>query len=89
MRIELSNLSKENLSEKEQNYIIELINKSIHRVFLLSIESNGAYIALECIDEENVDRIKELFIDKYSIKVSEDRFMAEIDLMDLLSGGYW
>lgn len=89
MRIELSSLSKKNLSENDQKLIIELANKSIHNIFLLSVESKGAYIVLECVNEEYVSKIRNLFIEKYSIKVSEDCFMAEIDLIDMLTGGLW
>lgn len=88
MRIEISNHSKTNLTNSERDMIYELTNNIINAHYLISEKNNGALIILECVPEKCAEEIAKL-LSKYEISVTEDSFMAQIDLIDMLSGGLW
>lgn len=83
MRIEISNYSKTNLTNNERNSIYELSNKCISTYYLISEKNNE--VILECVPEEYAKIIEKLLCNKYKINITEDSFMADIDLMDLLN----
>ncbi len=88
MRIEISNRSKTNLSNKQRNSIYELTNKCINSYYLIS-EKNEGKVILECVPKEYIKKIKKLLSNEYEISITDDDWMAQIDMMDLLSGGRW
>lgn len=89
MRIEISNYSKTNLTKNERDTIYELVNKCTIANYLISEENNGALVVIECVSEACTAEITKHLSNEYKITVTEDSFMAQIDLMDLLSGGFW
>lgn len=84
MRIEISKPSKEVLTECDICYIKSIVNVYINAYCLMSEQNNRSVFVLECA-KKVISHIKEI----YSVDLKEDTFMAEIDLMDLLSGGLW
>lgn len=89
MRIEISNHSKIKLTNNERDRIYELTNKCINTYHLRSVENNGTVVTLECVPEKCAEEIAKLLSNQYEISVTEDSFMAQIDLIDMLSGGLW
>ncbi|MCI8469925.1 MAG: hypothetical protein HFJ35_00155 [Clostridia bacterium] len=89
MRIEISNHSKTNLTNNERDRIYELTNECIDAYYLISEKNNGALVILECVPKKCTEKITKLLGNKYEITVTEDSFMAQIDLIDMLSGGLW
>jgi len=89
MRIEISNYSKTNLTKNERDAIYELANKCINANCLIYEENDDTLVILKCVPEECTAEITKLLSNEYKISVTEDSFMAQIDLMDLLSGGFW
>jgi len=88
MRIEISNYSKTNLTSSEREMIYELTNRCINACYLIS-ENNGTFVILECVPEKCAEEITKILSSKYEVSVTEDSFMAQIDLIDMLSGGLW
>lgn len=84
MRIEIFKRSRKKLSNVERQYLQELISWSINTYCLISEENEGT-IVIECVPEAYVEKLKNIIEPQYEIKVKEDRFMAQIDLMDLLN----
>ena len=89
MRIEILNHSKTNLTKKERDRIYELTSKCTATNYLISEMNNGASVILECVPEDCTEKMIKLLNNEYEISVTEDSFMAQIDLMDMLSGGLW
>ncbi len=89
MRIEISNHSKTDLTDNERNTIYELITRWINTYYLISETNDRTLVILECVPEECIKEITKILNNKYEITVTEDSFMAQIDLLDVLSGGLW
>lgn len=89
MRIEISNHSKTSLTNNERDRIYELTKKCINAYYLISRTNNDALVILECVPKESTEKITKLLSNKYKISVTEDYFIAQIDLIDMLSGGLW
>ncbi len=89
MRIEISKPSKEVLTECDICYIKSIVNVYINAYCLMSEQNNRSVFVLECVPEECAKKVISHIKEIYSVDLKEDTFMAEIDLMDLLSGGLW
>lgn len=89
MRIEISKQSKTKLTNSDRNMIRDLVNKCINTYCLISEADNGTLFVLECVPENCAEDLTKHLSANYEINVKEDSFMAEIDLMDMLSGGLW
>lgn len=89
MRIEISKQSKAKMTNSDRKAIHELVNKCINTYCLISEENNGTLFVLECVPENCAEKVTKLLNANYKVSVGEDSFMAEIDLMDMLSGGLW
>lgn len=89
MRIEISKPSKTVLTEDDICYIRSMANICINTYCLMSEQNNRSLFVLECVPEGCAKELVSCMEDMYSVNLKEDTFMAEIDLMDLLSGGLW
>lgn len=89
MRIEISNLLKSEMSESDWNLVGKLARKYINGNFLISTANDKKQVVLECVSENDANKMKESLANQYEVELLEDCFMAEIDLMDMLSGGLW
>lgn len=90
MRIEISKPSRTVLAECDICYIRSIADVYINTYCLMSEENNRSLFVLECVPEDCAEKVVHN-IDKkmYNVDLKEDTFMAEIDLMDFLSGGLW
>lgn len=79
MRIEI----KANFRNDERKHIYEVANECINNNYMISERNNGEII-LECVPEKYAKEIKNLLGNKYEINVTDDTFMAHIDMLDLL-----
>lgn len=89
MKIEISKHSKEKLTDEDWIIFMELINMCVNTYCLISKNDKGTLFVIECVPKEYVEKIKKHLPPRYEVTVQEDSFMAEIDLMDILSGGLW
>lgn len=89
MRIEISNHLGEKLSVVNRIHIELVIDDFIKEPHLISIENANTTLVLECVNEKSAKEIKKVLKHQYDVQILEDRFMAQIDLLDALSGGLW
>ena len=90
MKIEISSLRKnKRLRNSEIDFIRYVVKLDIHSNYLTIIDNNNQSVLFECVCRDEAYNLK-LHLSKYfKTEVSEDRFMAEIDLLDVLCGCFW